>query len=97
MSKVRGNVFSHEQDAAEDLIAGCVASGAKLAGTVIRRLYGTGEVVTVAITDEGSADPGMGSGNGGGPGRSSEEDSERRRSEGTGLFRFQDKRQPKKG
>jgi len=45
MSKVRGNVFFHEQGVAENLIIGYMASGAKLARTYHRRLYGTREVI----------------------------------------------------
>ena len=46
MSKVRYNVLLHEQGVAYNLIIGYMASGAKLARTYYRRLYGTREVIT---------------------------------------------------
>ena len=44
MSKVRGNVFSHEQGVTDNLITGYTASGAKPARMSYRRMYGTREV-----------------------------------------------------
>jgi hypothetical protein len=44
MSKVRGNVFLHEQGVTRNLITGYTASGAKPARMSYRRLYGTREV-----------------------------------------------------
>lgn len=45
MSKLRSNVFLHEQGVTGDLITGHTASGAKLAGISHRRFYGTREVI----------------------------------------------------
>ena len=45
MSKVRGNVFFHEQGVTGNLITGYTASGAKPARISHRRLYGTREVI----------------------------------------------------
>jgi len=45
MSKVKGNVFFHEQGVTRNLITGYTASGAKSARISHRRLYGTREVI----------------------------------------------------
>jgi hypothetical protein len=45
MSKVRGNVFFHEQGVTRILITGYTASGAKSARMFHRLLYGTREVI----------------------------------------------------
>ena len=60
MSKVRGNVFLHEQGVTADLITGYTASGAKSAGMFHRLLYGTREVIIVwSIQRRGSQRTGM--------------------------------------